>query len=386
MKNNDAIAVDYGRLRNDLKGVLDQQYRPGDRIPSERRLASDFKVSPTTISRALNDLSRAGIVRRVRGSGTYLCDVAQHTSGEPEHAERSASMQGRHIGIVGGIGDPQASELIEHRVSSAIEREIQAAGGRTRVIDTQRQSVGTQRSVIDQLLRDGVESFILIDNAQDSPQWISPMLEAGLPIVLALVSGICEWPVDCVRIDDGWGVFNAAVFLLEQGHRRLAFLGPPSGAAWWSDARAAAFGRAIAYWNSTHDAPAIGTALAGTEEGWTPGKELRWASTGQTLGRQFLQSRGYTAVVAANDAIALTFQATIEAAGLRIPEDISLIGYDNSVEAASTGLSTLDAPAEQLGIQAARLCRPRGHDVRTDLAIRPILLVRNSIRSTNIEE
>ena len=384
--------VDYGRLRNDLKGMFEQQYRAGDRIPSERSLASDFKVSPATISRALQDLSQAGIVRRVRGSGTYLCDsvIAPAIAVPPT----AGALLGRTIGIIAGIGDaparPGEPELVGHRIASAIEREIQSYGGRTRIVDTQRHAHGSESAVVAEALKEGADGLVLIEYGLEAAHWLPPLLEArgrlpgGLPLVLALINDVCEWPLDCVRIDDAWGAFEAAGYLLKQGHRRLAFLSPPRGVFSWADARAAAFLRAVDVWNGRGGAGATGTVLYGPEEHCPHRFDCRWLPLCQGLAKEFLRVGGLTAAVAANDNVALQFMAAVRAQGVRVPEDVSVIGYDNIVEAPSAELCTLDLPVEQMGIQAARLCRQRLEnpvtDVRVEMALRPILLLRSSAR------
>lgn len=413
-------AVDYGRLRNALKGMLEQQYRGGDRIPSERKLAAEFKVSPATISRTLQDLSRSGIVRRVRGSGTYLCDPAAHLTGTPpspagmaptqagkspfgdaagvvpamQRPPLTPSLSGRAIGIIAGIGDvpsrPGEPERVGHRIASAVEREIQSYGGRTRIVDAQRHSDGSERALVAEMLKEGADSLVLIDYGLQTARWLPPLLEArgrlpsGLPLVLAPSGDVCEWPVDCIRIDDAWGVFEAATHLLRQGHRRLGFLSPAAGFYSWADARAAAFRRAVDLWNGVSDTRASGTVLYGPEEHCSRESGCQWVPTCQALAEEFLRMERLTGVVAANDNVALRFISGIEAEGVRVPEDVSIIGYDNTAEAASADLCTLDLPAEQMGIQAARLCRQRlenpAGDIRVEMALKPILLVRASVR------
>ena len=384
--------VDYGRLRNDLKGMLHQQYRGGDRVPSERRLAAEFQVSPATISRAMQDLALAGIVRRVRGSGTYLSENA--VSSQDAMPRPALGLSGRTIGIVGRIGETPSRqgehELVGHRISSAIEREIQSFGGRTRVIDAQRHAEGREQSLIAEMLRDRIDCLLLIDYSQLTTRWLPPMLEASrqpsvnLPLVLALTSGICEWPAVCARIDDLWGVFEGTSYLLSQGHRRLGFLSAPRGFYSWADARADAFSRAVTFWNSAHDVPVSGTVIYGPESLCSPELGCQWKQMGEALAEQFLGLDSLTGIIAANDNIALHSIAALKVRGIQVPRDVSVIGYDNIVEAASAELSTLDLPAEQLGIQAARLCRQSlnnsAQDSRMEVALRPILLIRSSIQ------
>jgi GntR family transcriptional regulator len=63
----------YEAVREWLASLV-QQMTPGDRLPTERALASDFGVSRMTVRQAINGLERAGNVHRIQGSGTYVSD------------------------------------------------------------------------------------------------------------------------------------------------------------------------------------------------------------------------------------------------------------------------------------------------------------------------
>src|ERR1700729_2876870 len=76
----------YGAIKDQVGEVLVGQYKIGERLPSERQLARDFSVSPQTIARALQELSRDGVIYRVPGSGTYLSEAAALPAASSERA------------------------------------------------------------------------------------------------------------------------------------------------------------------------------------------------------------------------------------------------------------------------------------------------------------
>lgn len=71
-----AIAV-----RTELMQAITEQYRPGDRLPSEPELASGYKVSRSTVREALQSLETDGVVRRIHGLGTFVNQVAPRVAG-----------------------------------------------------------------------------------------------------------------------------------------------------------------------------------------------------------------------------------------------------------------------------------------------------------------
>lgn len=97
------------------------------------------------------------------------------------------------------------------------------------------------------------------------------------------------------------------------------------------------------------------------------------------------------AVVCYNDQIALEVIRSLQKNGKRVPEDISVTGYDNSVIAEGTvGLTTIAHPQEKLGEMAAELLLEKIRKVPEDKSriprlIQPELIVRGSTKSRNTE-
>ncbi len=155
----------------------------------------------------------------------------------------------------------------------------------------------------------------------------------------------CCW----VAVDDVLGGRLAASHLLEQGHRRIAYVGGPMSIEQVAD-RYAGSSAAVA------DANAKGARASITPfelpslsvgSGRRAGQQLADLSAGQRP----------TAVFCANDLLALgVLQETVRQ-GLRIPEDLAIVGYDDIefAGAAAIPLSSVRQPREQLGRAAAEL-------------------------------
>ncbi|MFD0592217.1 substrate-binding domain-containing protein [Catellatospora coxensis] len=149
-----------------------------------------------------------------------------------------------------------------------------------------------------------------------------------------------------VAVDDVLGGRLAATHLAELGHRHIAFVGGPASIAQVADRHA-------------------GAAAALTEHGG--GIELEVVETkalSVTAGRQAAedicalpQARRPTAIFCANDLLALGVLQGLTIGGLRVPEDISLVGYDDIdfAAAAAVPLTSVGQPREQLGRTAAQL-------------------------------
>jgi GntR family transcriptional regulator len=68
-------------VRTSLMGAINEQYRPGDQLPSEPELAAAYSVSRATVREALQSLENEGVVRRIHGSGTFVNQVQPRVSG-----------------------------------------------------------------------------------------------------------------------------------------------------------------------------------------------------------------------------------------------------------------------------------------------------------------
>ena len=188
----------------------------------------------------------------------------------------------------------------------------------------------------------------------------------GVPSVLA-GNRLRQIPgADVVTSDDKRGGNLAADHLLGLGHRKIGHVTGGGGSA---RERAAGFVDAL------HEAGVESVVLgdAGTSE-----------QDGFHFTKMLLQANPETtAVFAANDSMAMGAAAAIRDLGLRVPEDISLLGYDNSPLASSNllRLTTVDALNLEVGRQAglALLARFDGAEqVEATCLVEPWLVVRGS--------
>ncbi|WP_244374169.1 LacI family DNA-binding transcriptional regulator [Streptomyces griseorubiginosus] len=205
-------------------------------------------------------------------------------------------------------------------------------------------AVGTldRRSVLDAVdrLRDqGVEGIIVI-----APQTSAIAALANVPSDVPLVAVGCgtHAALASVAVDNEAGAELATNYLLDLGHRTVHHLvGPRS----WLDAQEREAG-----WRGTLEkrGAAVPEPLAGVD--WT-------ARTGYELGRRVATDPDVTAVFCANDHMALGLLRALQQAGLRVPEDISVVGFDDMPETEYFGpsLTSVRQDFDELGRRALRL-------------------------------
>lgn len=77
IKSQGTMAI-YEQIVNQLKnGIIAGELKPGEAMPSIRRLASDLEVSVITTKRAYEELEKEGLIRSVSGKGFYVCESNQ---------------------------------------------------------------------------------------------------------------------------------------------------------------------------------------------------------------------------------------------------------------------------------------------------------------------
>jgi LacI family transcriptional regulator len=223
-----------------------------------------------------------------------------------------------------------------------------------------------------------VDGLILATAQREDPV-VADVIEHGIPLVLVNRSAD-KTPVATVTTDDDLGIHLALEHLLELGHRRIAFVGGPQSTS-TGYVRYRAFLAAIKERGLEIDRQMIVNGKAFSE---ASGKESL-ATIIQTEGVSF------TAVVAANDLLALGCFDALEQHGLRCPHDVSVTGFNHMpfVDRFTPSLTTVHIPHRELGIKSAELLLERIANPTIQprtIRLRPHLVVGRSTRALGTRE
>jgi DNA-binding LacI/PurR family transcriptional regulator len=219
-----------------------------------------------------------------------------------------------------------------------------------------------EASRLEALLEQRVDGIALLDFTGDRAV-LSRLLADRVPVVM--VSCWAEY-ADCVAVDDGAGIGLAVQHLVELGHRRIGYVSHPFMEATTKRARAEAFERAL------------------ERRGLEPRGEWALNDDEDFIGHVFGRGEGPTALVAATDHVAVRLIERLEAAGLAVPRDVSLVGFDGIAIGALSriALTTIAQPGDALARQAVALLLnriDRGHDAAPEQRrLPPALVVRGS--------
>lgn len=323
-------------------------------------VAARAGVSKSLVSLVLQRSPRVSEQRRAA-----VLAAIQELDYRPSTAAVSlAGTRSRTIGVV--LDDFRNQWFVD--LLTGLRESLQDQGHRLVVAD-RFLNTGLDVSPVEGFLSMRVEGLVIA--GEPDPDLVVP---ASTPVVVA--GGRAALPrADTVANDDLAGGRMAAEHLIELGHVRLGFVGGQSAA---SDAR-------LEGWRAGIDA----AGGAGTGGSSVTGVAVVLPAdvteeTGVTGTHRLLDEHpDVTAVFAANDVTALGAMSAIAERGLRVPEDISVIGYDDTPIAASryVGLTSIDDRSIDIGRGAGARLLERIADPglpTTEVLVEPRLVARRT--------
>jgi LacI family transcriptional regulator len=334
-----------------------------DRPATLRDVASAAEVHPATASRALNPGTRLLVSEE---TAQRVIEAADRLGYRPNPVARSLRTRRSHtIGVlIPDLNNPLFPPIIR-----GIEDRL-AEQGYVALIGNTDADPGRERLVFDQMRARHVDGFVLATATLNSPI-LAEAAEAELPVVL-MNRTAQDYPFSSVSVDNEQGVRAAVAHLVSLGHTRIGHIAGPQDIS-TGTARLRGYQEAMDSHGLTINAGDICYASGYTvEEGLRCGRELLETST------------DLTAVVAANDMLAVGCYGAFDDLGLHCPEDVSIIGFNDMpfVDRLRPPLSTVRFPHTLVGAEAARLLIERietgeGSPVKI-LFLAPELVVRGS--------
>ena len=264
-----------------------------------------------------------------------------------------------------GVVAPDFGNGFEAAVLSGFERRLLNMGY-TSIVATHLWSPELLQKACLALCDRGVEGLLLVNS--------TPSESPGIPAVTICTDRCPIWSTR-ISIDNGFGIRKAIHHLASLGHREIAFIKGPEGS-----------GDTQERWNavlSTCKALGVRVDLRLTIqlERLEPG--TRETEAGRIATEDLLRrDRPFTALVAFNDISALGAMSALREACYRVPEDVSVMGFDD-IEFASVAyptLSTIRQPLQEMGATAAELLMRKLADDESvkNIRLRPELIIRSS--------
>ncbi|PKI17079.1 LacI family DNA-binding transcriptional regulator [Colwellia sp. 12G3] len=317
-------------------------------------------VSLATVSRVINKNSRVSDKTRQK-----VLDAMAELGYRPNSIAQSlASNRSNSVGIL-------VSELhgaFFGQMMAGIESELRAAGKHV-IITTGHSEEDKEKDGIEFLISRNCDAIILHVEAV-SDEYLIELCKGSTPIYL-MSRYVDEISDNCISLNNELGGFLATQSVIEQGHTNIAYIAGPQFKADSRD-RLAGHKRAL-----TENNIAFNNALY---------FEGDFKETGGSDGlKHFIANKqAYSALVCANDEMASGAITYAREQGFSLPNDLSIIGFDNINFARHTypKLTTIDNPVNLMGHMAAKLVLKNNYKQK-DIAIthyfEPTLITRDSV-------
>ncbi len=261
-------------------------------------------------------------------------------------------------------------------ISSAVNAAAAESGYQVLTL-TCHQGSGEEEQQINDLIGHRVDGVIITSYQALSQEWIGRLLERQIPVVM--VERTYDMPlVDRIVVNDLAGSKEAVRHMLHKGHRRIAFVGAALDYQVEKD-------RYAGYLEALKEAGIVPL------EQWSqlmPGYSVE---AGRKAIDELLHARvSPTAVFMTSDIFACGVLQVLYERGLRVPDDLSLIGYDNTLSALlSPPITSVGLPFEKIGDHAIRLLLRRMEDPGVSacsVGIDPFLMDRHTVRERQEEQ
>lgn len=351
--------------------VVNGQIKPGQKIPAELQLAEAMGVSKMTVNKALLALTAEGLFVREVGRGTFVAPPSLW-NGNSVHAPRVE--KGDCIRITLSFVEG-ARNILESDYYASLYR------GVNEVFDAEIANGGVEVSLSPVAASDfqaederaPADGRLIIAPRAESIPSIEALWDRGHAIMVVGAS----WPtmgIPSVDSDNIGGAVEGVRHLTGLGHERVALLYAEEETANTQD-RIVGYRRALNMARLPHSPDYEVCA----EQVWRGGDNAH-----RQLRELLCDATPVTAIFAAGYYLALEAKNAVRAAGLRIPEDVSVVGFDDplSAQLVFPPLTTVRQPLREMGRRAAeRLLRlVRGEESRA--AIREVLPAQLIVRKT----
>lgn len=325
-------------------------------------VASRAGVHPSTVSRVLNPATRSMVSDHL---ARKILAVAEELGYRRNPLAAGLRTQ-RTLTV--GIVLPDLTNPVFPPIVRNAEHTLGAQGYSAILADTGNRR-RRERAVIENMKTRRVDGLIVAAARRKDPV-VDDCVEMGIPLVLVNRT-VDKHHVPAVINDDELGIELALKHLLDLGHRRIAYVGGPQNTS-TGHTRYRSF---VELRKRFGLAPDRGLAVNATDYKEAAGQDA--------LRRILTRRRDFTAVLAANDLLALGCVDELQARGLACPDEVSVTGYNDMpfVDRLDPPLTTLHIPREELGVQAANLLleRIRQPDMPIkQLRLEPRIVVRGS--------
>ncbi|HPP30517.1 MAG TPA: GntR family transcriptional regulator [bacterium] len=327
------VVPKYYQIEKHIKALIfSGKLKTGDKIPPEEILSKQLNVNRGTVAKAINRLVNEGVLYRKRGKGTFIT---------PYKMKKTKTL----AVVLYHIDNPFYSKIVKGIEKTASEK------GYHLILCNSLGDEEKEQQYVERLIDEGkVDGFLLCPKNLNLTSPIFEILEErNIPVVVFPQASRKEnrHNISYVISDDNKGACNAVRYLIRLGHRKIGFVADKdwkseiSGINRWNGYKKAMEENKIEV-NPEYIIEASGVEI---EDGWNLAAEKL-----ETI-------KKFTALFCTGDMLAIGILKKLKEEGIKVPEEISIVGFDNIDMAGypDIQLTTVEQPTYLIGQKATEI-------------------------------
>jgi len=330
MRQDETQQPKYEKVKNYVLTLIrNQEIVADERIPSESELAKALDVSSITVRKALSDLVNEGIIYRVRGKGSFV-------SRRPAAGENAAGKSDLVAFVISGIEmyDSSYMQIIKGVQSCLADHHHKL------IIEFVENNIEQERDLVLKLSQGNYRGLLIYSSDPNAAKdYLREVQRQGVPFVL-LDRFPAGYPVNGISCNNHDGAYEAVEYMINRGHRNIGIA-----------AYDFHLSSEVERYNGYADAMANASLPLNPDIQFLH-KELDYEQMASKI-----RSGAMTALFCVNDRRALEAIEQLTALGVKIPEEVSIMGFDDfeTSKFAKVSLSTVKQYFDVLGHEAAAL-------------------------------
>ncbi len=315
--------------RDIIRRIDGGEFSESGRVPSENELSKSYGVSVITARKALENLVMGGRIVRIKGKGSFLTEKGAHVA-----ARRKKQTGLGTVSLLLTSYEESDSSLMSIMRGA---HSVLSDNGYTMTVEYSERGSHSEPQILERALNEKVAGVMVF--AADSGADLSKLIvmeQSGIPFVM-LDRGLKNHPCTLVASYHFDGMFKMVGYLAELGHRKIAYV---------SDG----------IFSNEQEDRLLGYKMALERRGIAYSSEIVFLENyPQThLLPALIAERRITAIASVNDRAALNIAACLKKEGIRIPQDVSLTGFDDSALSSYADLTTARQAFYEIGALGAK--------------------------------
>jgi GntR family transcriptional regulator of arabinose operon len=325
-----------------LQDIQNGKYPPGSKLPSNSELMQKYGIARGTIERAMIELSNEGFIYTLQGKGCFVSEQNNKQQNNRTANYQNTINNNRKIVFI----LPYIIDGFYVSVLRGILKFTELKNYGLEIYNSEEKYV-KETKLLRKCIEENVAGLIFISSFYEGKYTqLLQLQKRGIPVVL-LDTHLKKYNFDYVGSNNIQGAKTATKYLLKMGHRNIAFIG-------FKKFYITAYERLQGY------------IQALKEYGIKPNPELiitenkngKITDEGYDQVKKLLSKRvPFTAIFAINDGLAIGTYKALEEEGIKVPDDVSIIGFDDSnlVRNFKVPLTVIQQDMFNLGYSATKL-------------------------------